>query len=84
MHIGRQAIALNRLFPGLVAQGVAIWIGFQAFINIGVNLGALPTKGLTLPLMSYGGTAILFNALALAIVIRIDFENKLLMRGGRE
>jgi cell division protein FtsW len=84
MHIGRQAIALDRLFPGLVAQGVAIWIGFQAFINIGVNLGALPTKGLTLPLMSYGGTAILFNVLALAIVIRIDYENKLLMRGGRE
>ncbi len=83
MHIGRQAIALNRLFPGLVAQGVAIWLGFQAFINIGVNLGALPTKGLTLPLMSYGGTAILFNALALAIVLRIDYENKLLMRGGR-
>lgn len=83
MHIGRQAIALNRLFPGLVAQGVAIWLGFQAFINIGVNLGALPTKGLTLPLMSYGGTAILFNALALAIVLRIDFENKQLMRGGR-
>ena len=84
MHIGRQAIALDRLFSGLVAQGVAIWLGFQAFINIGVNLGALPTKGLTLPLMSYGGTAILFNALALAIVLRIDFENKMLMRGGRE
>ena len=83
MHIGRQAIALDRLFPGLVAQGVAIWLGFQAFINIGVNLGALPTKGLTLPLMSYGGTAILFNALALAIVLRIDYENKQLMRGGR-
>lgn len=84
MHIGRQAIALDRLFSGLVAQGVAIWLGFQAFINIGVNLGALPTKGLTLPLMSYGGTAILFNVLALAIVLRIDYENKLLMRGGRE
>jgi cell division protein FtsW len=83
MHIGRQAIALDRLFSGLVAQGIAIWLGFQAFINIGVNLGALPTKGLTLPLMSYGGTAILFNALALAIVLRIDFENKMLMRGGR-
>jgi len=55
MHIGRQAIALDRVFPGLVAQGVAIWMGFQAFINMGVNLGALPTKGLTLPLMSYGG-----------------------------
>ncbi len=52
MHIGRQAIALDRVFSGLVAQGIGIWIGFQAFINMGVNLGALPTKGLSLPLMS--------------------------------
>jgi cell division protein FtsW len=83
MHIGRQAIALDRVFAGLVAQGVGIWIGFQAFINMGVNLGALPTKGLTLPLMSYGGSAILMNMLALAVVLRIDYENKQLMRGGR-
>ena len=83
MHIGRQSIALDRLFAGLVAQGVGIWIGFQTFINIGVNLGALPTKGLTLPLMSYGGSAITMNLIALAVVLRIDFENRLLMRGGR-
>jgi cell division protein FtsW len=83
MDIGRQAIALDRVFAGLVAQGVAIWIGFQAFINMGVNLGALPTKGLTLPLMSYGGSAILTNLVALAVVLRVDYENKLLMRGGR-
>ena len=83
MHIGRQSIALDRLFAGLVAQGVGIWIGFQAFINIGVNLGALPTKGLTLPLMSYGGSAILMNLVSLAVVLRIDYENRLLMRGGR-
>jgi cell division protein FtsW len=83
MHIGRQAIALDRVFAGLVAQGVAIWIGFQAFINMGVNLGALPTKGLTLPLMSYGGSAILMNLIALSVVLRIDYENKILMRGGR-
>ena len=83
MHIGRQAIALDQVFAGLVAQGVGLWIGFQAFINIGVNLGALPTKGLTLPLMSYGGSAILMNLIALAIVLRIDFENRQLMRGGR-
>ncbi len=83
MHIGRQAIALDRVFAGLVAQGVAIWIGFQAFINMGVNLGALPTKGLTLPLMSFGGSAILMNLVALAIVLRVDYENKHLMRGGR-
>jgi cell division protein FtsW len=83
IHIGRQSIALDRLFAGLVAQGVGIWIGFQAFINMGVNLGALPTKGLTLPLMSYGGSAILMNLVALAVVLRIDYENRVLMRGGR-
>jgi cell division protein FtsW len=83
MHIGRQAIALERLFAGLVAQGVGIWMGFQAFINMGVNLGALPTKGLTLPLMSYGGSAILMNLVALAVVLRVDYENKQLMRGGK-
>lgn len=83
MHIGRQAVALDRVFAGLVAQGVGIWMGFQAFINMGVNLGALPTKGLTLPLMSYGGSAILMNMVALAVVLRIDFENRQLMRGNR-
>jgi cell division protein FtsW len=83
MHIGRQAIALERVFAGLVAQGVGIWMGFQAFINMGVNLGALPTKGLTLPLMSYGGSAMLINLVALAVVLRVDYENRQLMRGGR-
>ncbi len=83
MHIGRQAIAMDRLFSGLVAQGVGLWIGFQALINVGVNLGALPTKGLTLPLMSYGGSAIMLNLVALAVVLRVDRENRILMRGGR-
>ena len=83
MFIGRQAIAMDRVFAGLVAQGIGIWIGFQAFINMGVNLGALPTKGLTLPLMSYGGSAILLNLVALAIVLRVDYENRLMMHGGR-
>ncbi len=83
MHIGRQAVALDRVFAGLVAQGVGIWMGFQAFINMGVNLGALPTKGLTLPLMSFGGSAILVNLVALAVVLRVDFENRQLMQGGR-
>ena len=83
MHIGRQAIALDQVFSGLVAQGVGLWFGFQAFINIGVNLGALPTKGLTLPFMSYGGSAILLNMVALAIVLRVDYENRQLMRGAR-
>ena len=83
MHIGRQSIALDRVFAGLVAQGVGIGVGFQSFINMGVNLGALPTKGLTLPLMSYGGSAILVNLIAVAVVLRIDHENRILMHGGR-
>ena len=83
LGIGRQAIQLDNVFAGLVAQGVGIWVGFQAFINMGVNLGALPTKGLTLPLMSYGGSAIMMNLVAIAVVLRIDSENKHLMRGGR-
>lgn len=82
-HIGRQAVALDRVFAGLFAQGIGIWMGGQAFINMGVNLGVLPTKGLTLPLMSFGGSAILMNMVALAIVLRIDIENRQLMRGGR-
>ena len=80
-EIGRQAIALDRFFAGLVAQGVGLWIGVQAFINMGVNLGLLPTKGLTLPLMSYGGSAILVNCVSLAIVLRIDWESRKMMRG---
>jgi len=82
-HIGRQAIALDRVFAGLFAQGIGIWMGGQAFINMGVNLGVLPTKGLTLPLMSYGGSAIVMNLIAVAIVVRVDIENRQLMRGGR-
>ncbi|MDP1899055.1 MAG: putative lipid II flippase FtsW [Rubrivivax sp.] len=82
-HIGRQAIALDRVFAGLMCQGIGIWVGFQAFINMGVNLGVLPTKGLTLPLMSYGGSAILMNLVALTMVLRVDIENRALMRGGR-
>jgi cell division protein FtsW len=81
--IGRQAIALDRVFAGLMCQGIGTWMGFQAFINMGVNLGLLPTKGLTLPLMSYGGSAILMNLVALALVLRVDIENRALMRGGR-
>ncbi len=80
-EIGRQAIALDRVFAGLASKGVGLWIGFQAFINMGVNVGLLPTKGLTLPLMSYGGTGVLVNCVALAIVLRVDFENRKLMRG---
>ena len=82
-EIGRQAIALERSFAGLVAQGIAIWIGAQGFFNMGVNLGLLPTKGLTLPFMSYGGSGILVNMIAMAVLLRVDHENRRLMRGAR-
>jgi cell division protein FtsW len=81
--IGRQAIAIDQTFAGLAAKGIGIWIGVQTFINMGVNLGLLPTKGLTLPLMSYGGTGVFINCVGLAILLRIDYENRVLMRGGR-
>ena len=82
-EIGRQAIALERTFAGLIAQGVGLWIGVQTFINVGVATGLLPTKGLTLPLMSYGGSALLSTLVAIAILLRVDGENRVLMRGGR-
>jgi cell division protein FtsW len=79
--IGRQAVLKDRHFAALVAQGIGVWIGFQALINMGVNMGLLPTKGLTLPLMSYGGSGLLVNFVALAILLRIDWENRQLARG---
>lgn len=81
--IGRQAIATEKFFAGLVAKGIGIWLGVQVFINMGVNLGLLPTKGLTLPLMSYGGSGIAINCIGLAVLLRIDYENRVMMRGGR-
>jgi len=79
--IGRQAALRERHFPALVAQGIGVWLGFQALINMGVNMGLLPTKGLTLPLMSFGGSGLVMNCVAIAILIRIDWENRQLARG---
>ena len=76
-RINQYSININRL----VAKGIGIWIGVQAFVNMGVNLGLLPTKGLTLPLMSYGGSGIVANCIALAVLLRVDWENRALMRG---
>ena len=80
--VGRQAASLERYYAALVAQGVGVWLAVQTFINMGVNMGLLPTKGLTLPLLSFGGTGIVVNCVALAILLRVDFENRHLMRGG--
>jgi len=80
--VGRQAATLERYFSALVAQGIAVWLAVQAGINMGVNMGLLPTKGLTLPLLSFGGSAVIANCLAITMLLRIDFENRHLMRGG--
>jgi cell division protein FtsW len=79
--IGNQAARLERYFPALVAQGVGLWIGAQAIINMGVNMGLLPTKGLTLPLLSFGGSALVANCCALGLLLRVDYENRQLMKG---
>jgi len=79
--IGRQAAMRERHFHALVAQGIGIWIGFQSLINMGVNMGLLPTKGLTLPLMSFGGSGLIVNCVAIAMLLRIDWENRQVARG---
>ena len=79
--IARQAVLLGRPFAALTAQGIGVWIGVQAFINIGVNMGVLPTKGLTLPLLSFGGSGIVANCVAIALLLRVDYENRRLLRG---
>ena len=79
--IGRLAAKLEAPFSALVAQGIGIWIGIQALINMGVNMGVLPTKGLTLPLLSFGGSSITANCIALAVLLRIDWENRQRLRG---
>jgi len=79
--MGRQAARLERAFAALVAWGIGVWLGVQTFINMGVNMGVLPTKGLTLPLLSFGGSGIVANCIAIAILLRIDWENRRLLRG---
>ena len=80
-QIGRYAAFLERHFSALVAQGIGVWIGVQAMINIGVNMGVLPTKGLTLPFLSFGGSGIVVNCIAAAVLLRVDYENRKVARG---
>lgn len=81
--IGWQCVLLGKVFESLVSMGIGIWLGIQAFFNMGVNMGLLPTKGLTLPLMSFGGSGIVVNCIGLAILLRIDWENRNLIRKSR-
>ncbi|MFZ5503587.1 MAG: putative lipid II flippase FtsW [Pseudomonadota bacterium] len=81
LQIGRHAAFLERNFSALVAHGIGVWIGVQAIINIGVNMGVLPTKGLTLPFLSFGGSGIVSNCVAAAMLLRIDYENRRVARG---
>lgn len=83
IEIGRTAIHLEHIFSGLVAEGIGIWIGVQTFISVGVASGLLPTKGLTLPFISFGGSAIMAVTAAVAILLRVDYENKVTMKGGK-
>jgi cell division protein FtsW len=79
--IGKEAVSHERHFSALLAQGIGVWIGVQAIINMGVNMGLLPTKGLTLPLLSFGGSGIVANCIALAVLLRIDWENRRMAKG---
>lgn len=81
LQIGKYAATQDRNFSALVAQGIGVWIGVQALINIGVNMGVLPTKGLTLPFLSFGGSGIVVNCVAAAILLRVDYENRRIGRG---
>lgn len=78
--IGSEAERMDRQFSAYVAYGLAIWFGFQSFVNMGVNMGVLPTKGLTLPLMSYGGGSMITMCCALALLFRIHSETLALQR----
>jgi len=79
--IGRQAQRLDRHFAGFLAYGFGLWMAIQFTVSIGVNSGLLPTKGLTLPLMSYGGSSVLVNCIVIAVLLRIDHENRLVGLG---
>ncbi|MCW9025167.1 MAG: putative lipid II flippase FtsW, partial [Gammaproteobacteria bacterium] len=76
LKLGQRAQQQDKVFAAYVAYGIGIWIGLQAFINIGVNMGVLPTKGLTLPLMSYGGSSMMVMCIAMALLMRVELETR--------
>ncbi|HHR5880337.1 TPA: cell division protein FtsW [Providencia alcalifaciens] len=77
MMVGRRALLTNQLFGGYLACAIGIWFTFQALVNVGAAAGMLPTKGLTLPLISYGGSSLLVMSAAIAVLLRIDYETRL-------
>lgn len=79
--IGKQAQRLGQHFAGYLAYGFGLWIAIQFAVSMGVNSGLLPTKGLTLPLMSYGGSSMLVNCITIAVILRIDYENRMRAAG---
>lgn len=83
LMIGRRAEKRERPFTAFIAYGLGIWLGLQAFINVGVNMGVLPTKGLTLPLMSYGGSSLIIMCVAIALLLRADYETRKFDRTGQ-
>ena len=83
LMIGRRAEKRERPFTAFLAYGLGIWLGLQAFINIGVNMGVLPTKGLTLPLMSYGGSSLIIMCVVIAMLLRADYETRQFDRKGQ-
>lgn len=88
LWLGLQCVEMRRHFAGYVAFGVALWLGLQSFVSIGVNLGLLPTKGLTLPLISSGGSSVLITCIAMGVLLRVSYElsraerQVALLRGG--
>ena len=82
-QIGTLAEKLKQPFSAYVAYGLGLGLGLQAFINAGVNVGLLPTKGLTLPLMSYGGNSVILACMVIAVLLRVDYENRRLAAGSK-
>lgn len=80
--IGRRALNRGQLFAGFVAYGLSAWLVLQAFVNMAVNMGLLPTKGLTLPLMSYGGSSLIMMCIVSALILRVSMENGQAAQGG--
>ncbi|SUB36248.1 protein FtsW [Pasteurella multocida] len=81
MKIGRESLLLEQRFKGFFAFGISFWIFFQGFVNLGMSLGLLPTKGLTFPLISYGGSSLIIMSMTIGLLLRIDHENRLMRIG---